>query len=215
MAIQAGTTTLGTRFLDDALEAGQQVFRPRATEHVELPAEFVDMLELIGPTLERTETTVTVTAGSRWQNPAEPADTNADAELTPLDALLGINALTSRGAAPLADHDLTTNGGPIYLDTNGDGQHSPVDVLLTINQLPVSAPFALAGGRPSPLSTIQNHTPQLPTWGFPVNFAAAYRPTAPSSRPTLNWNHGMFELEKESQVSGRHRLLEEIFAGEG
>ncbi len=157
---------------------------------------------------------LTVMAHSRWQNPAEPADTNADAEITPLDALLGINSLTWRGAAPLADRDMTMDGSRVYLDTNGDGQHSPLDVMLTINQLPGSVPTAAASSSSNPLATILSELPQLAITESVVVSAAVDTTTVPASFANWNWDGRILEPENDSQHSRLQRVLKEIFAGE-
>jgi len=69
-----------------------------------------------------------------FHNPESPFDVNSDDEVTPLDALLILNALSQNGAA-----------GPIsqfpppgrYWDVNGDGMITPLDALLILNYLNV------------------------------------------------------------------------------
>ena len=67
-----------------------------------------------------------------WQNPALATDVNADGFVTPLDALLVINALNSQGPHSLTEH---RTGDSHYYDCNGDRSLSPVDALLVINFL--------------------------------------------------------------------------------
>ena len=65
-----------------------------------------------------------------FHNPDNPFDVNGDGAVTPLDALLILNALQQNGG-----------GGPIsqfpppgrYWDVNGDGMISPLDALLILN----------------------------------------------------------------------------------
>lgn len=57
-------------------------------------------------------------------------DVNDDGTLSPLDALLVVNALRSKAVGEGEYLSLGT-----YYDTNGDGQLSPVDALLVINAL--------------------------------------------------------------------------------
>jgi hypothetical protein len=59
-----------------------------------------------------------------------PLDTNRDGLVTPLDALLVINAL-NRISANVSQRDLAI----AQMDVNGDGYLSPLDALLVINRL--------------------------------------------------------------------------------
>jgi|GEM_PF-1703549 len=67
-----------------------------------------------------------------FHNPDNPYDVNSDGSVTPLDALLILNALSRNGG-----------GGPIstfsppgrYWDVNGDGLITPLDALLIINYI--------------------------------------------------------------------------------
>jgi RHS repeat-associated protein len=70
---------------------------------------------------------------SDWRNPARPLDVNNDMYVSPLDALVVINALNSRGAS--SDLGVRQNRLASYLDTNGDRNLSPLDALVVINEL--------------------------------------------------------------------------------
>ena len=70
---------------------------------------------------------------SDWRNPARPLDVNNDMSISPLDALVVINALNARGAS--SDLGVRQNRLGSYLDTNGDRNLSPLDALLVINEL--------------------------------------------------------------------------------
>lgn len=65
-------------------------------------------------------------------NPLRPVDTNADGFVSPVDALLVINALNSTGGGPLTSGNLSDPG---LVDVNGDGNVSPIDALMVINWL--------------------------------------------------------------------------------
>ncbi|MGV3605399.1 MAG: dockerin type I domain-containing protein [Planctomycetaceae bacterium] len=65
-------------------------------------------------------------------NPLRPTDTNADGFVSPVDALLVINALNSTGGGPLVGGSLLDPG---LIDVNGDGNVSPIDALMVINWL--------------------------------------------------------------------------------
>ncbi|QDV22465.1 DVUA0089 family protein [Aureliella helgolandensis] len=69
---------------------------------------------------------------SKWQNPSENLDVNADGFVAPIDALLIINYLNAGRESYLPDTDVVP---PPYLDVNGDEFVAPVDVLLIINFL--------------------------------------------------------------------------------
>jgi hypothetical protein len=56
---------------------------------------------------------------------------NGDGNVSPLDALLVINALNTSGARPLVGVNL----GSTYWDVSGDMYLSPLDALLVINGL--------------------------------------------------------------------------------
>ncbi len=75
--------------------------------------------------------TVSATGSSAWQNPTNNLDVNNDGVVSPIDALIDINALNAGkgGTLPLP---ATV---PPYYDVNGDGILSPLDVLIIINFL--------------------------------------------------------------------------------
>lgn len=70
---------------------------------------------------------------SKWQNPVQNLDVNADGRITPIDALLVINYLND----PTKDRFLPNTGlvPPPYLDTDGNERVSPNDALLVVNYL--------------------------------------------------------------------------------
>ena len=69
-----------------------------------------------------------------WTNPDNPLDVSGDGIISPLDALILINAINSRGPGPLPE---PTQGfdPPPYYDTSGDGYLTAIDVLMLINEL--------------------------------------------------------------------------------
>jgi hypothetical protein len=77
----------------------------------------------------------------RMHNTKSPADVDGDDSLTPLDALILINMLNSRGGGavssfvPSAVAQRMAPEENSFLDTNNDGFVSPLDVLIVINQL--------------------------------------------------------------------------------
>lgn len=68
--------------------------------------------------------------GSAYQNPANRYDVNNDRSTSPLDVLLIINLLNSKGAS-LPVEGLP--GPPDYVDVNGDKRVDPLDILELIN----------------------------------------------------------------------------------
>jgi Dockerin type I domain/RTX calcium-binding nonapeptide repeat (4 copies) len=64
-------------------------------------------------------------------------DVNQDGQVTPIDALIVINALKRNGTIDVGNQAvrlLATNGG-LYWDVSGDGSVNPIDVLQVINHL--------------------------------------------------------------------------------
>lgn len=80
--------------------------------------------------LEGLEPRVMLTAF--WQNPCSAADVNADGSITPLDALLPLNAI-HRGDTRSLPVPADSHPSPPFLDTSGDGHLSALDVLVVFN----------------------------------------------------------------------------------
>jgi hypothetical protein len=77
-----------------------------------------------------------------FHNPESPYDVNSDDEVTPLDALLILNAISQHGpAGPIANFPPPGR----FWDVNGDGMITPLDALLILNYLNVQS-------RPRPAS---------------------------------------------------------------
>jgi len=76
-----------------------------------------------------------------WRNVELPTDVNDDGRITALDALLGVNAINTRGVLRLEQTDLATTAtvatvaGVHFYDVNGDGYLTPEDTLHVINRL--------------------------------------------------------------------------------
>ncbi|MCA9225143.1 MAG: hypothetical protein KDA47_06000 [Planctomycetales bacterium] len=70
-----------------------------------------------------------------WQNPLNPLDVNRDGSVSPIDALLVINALNAGQAGSLVHPETSGLLPQRLLDTNGDNELSPVDVLVVVNFL--------------------------------------------------------------------------------
>jgi hypothetical protein len=71
--------------------------------------------------------------GGAWQNPTNPLNVNDDDAISPLDAVLIINALNARGSVSLIGEP-----NPLvddFFDVNGDDQLTPLDALLIINYI--------------------------------------------------------------------------------
>lgn len=73
---------------------------------------------------------------SRHQNSGNVSDVNRDNLVSPMDVLLVINMLNTRGPRSLtSDPDPMTQAEPLFYDVNGDNLLSPLDALMIINQL--------------------------------------------------------------------------------
>ncbi|MCA9128676.1 MAG: phosphatase PAP2 family protein [Planctomycetales bacterium] len=68
-----------------------------------------------------------------WQNPGMYLDVDASQYVSPIDALLVINAINNNGPRSLAGENRPS--GEPFCDVNGDDFLSPIDVLLVINGL--------------------------------------------------------------------------------
>lgn len=68
------------------------------------------------------------------QNPFIAEDVNLDFRVSPLDALLVINALNESGARSFAEGEIET-GVADMLDVSGDNFLSPIDALMIVNRL--------------------------------------------------------------------------------
>jgi large repetitive protein len=72
-------------------------------------------------------------SGEGFTNMTNAYDVNADGVVSPMDALLIINALNSGGSRNLGGGEGEQN--KLYFDVNADGALSPLDALLVINYL--------------------------------------------------------------------------------
>ncbi len=77
-------------------------------------------------------------AATTIHNESNPADTNNDGEVTPLDALLTINRLGQTSGSAVRQIESIENGE--FVDVNNSGRVTPLDALLVINALPSSDP---------------------------------------------------------------------------
>lgn len=77
----------------------------------------------------------TVAAQHPWQNSIDPSDINNDGRVTPIDALLIINWINSRGSGALPIPPTPPDVPPPFVDPNGDDAISPSDALVVINRL--------------------------------------------------------------------------------
>lgn len=68
-------------------------------------------------------------------NPVRPADVNGDGAISPVDALLVINAINARGPGALPSSAGGVSDLFGFVDTNGNGTLEAFDVLLVVNQL--------------------------------------------------------------------------------
>ncbi|MCA9160189.1 MAG: hypothetical protein KDA72_17765, partial [Planctomycetales bacterium] len=82
-----------------------------------------------------------------FTNNNSPLDVNADGFVSPIDALVIINALNSGGARSLMGGLGGEGEGAnrFFIDTNGDGLLSPMDVLGVINYLNTNSGHGAVG----------------------------------------------------------------------
>jgi len=81
-------------------------------------------------------TTVTITIGRApppvYQNPSQRWDVNADGFISPIDVLILVNLINSRGSSvPVAG----LPGPPDYVDVDGDNFVTPLDVLAVVDKI--------------------------------------------------------------------------------
>jgi Ca2+-binding EF-hand superfamily protein len=96
-----------------------------------------------------------LTAASPWHNAAAACDVNSDGAVSPMDALVDINALNAGLGGDLAGKMAAGATSNSYVDTDDDGALSPFDALLIINLLnakgaAASPPAAATGPQNSP-----------------------------------------------------------------
>jgi hypothetical protein len=90
------------------------------------------------------EVTIVIATAHPWHNGLWPLNVNDDELVTPIDALLIINALNRGEAGRLLFERTRPLSGPFY-DVNRDGFLSPADVLQVINYLNRDRGTGLAG----------------------------------------------------------------------
>ena len=86
---------------------------------------------------------------TRWRNAANPLDVNNDRLVTPLDALVVINAINAQGPRPLPP---ITSPPTFFFDADGDNYLSPKDALLVINRL--NSPATGEAERAAPIAGV-------------------------------------------------------------
>lgn len=117
-----------------------------------------------------------------WHNGSYPPDVNDDGVVAPLDALMIINDLNTRGSRLLPLEQLPRVAS--YLDTNGDGYIAAVDAILAINELNrVDRSESEAG---SVDMYAIGASPKVAAAGTARNKFVKIQQTAPLWRPVLN-----------------------------
>ena len=100
-------------------------------------------------------TTVTITIGRppqpKYQNPTRKQDVNADGFISPIDVLIVVNLLNSRGPSVPVEG---LPGPPDYVDVNGDNVVNPLDALEVINYIN-SQSGGSSGGEGEGFSSVQ------------------------------------------------------------
>ncbi len=70
-----------------------------------------------------------------WHNADLPVDVDADGNVFPIDALLVVNGLNSRGIGPLPDPPVGEDQPPPFVDVVADNWLMPIDALVVVNAL--------------------------------------------------------------------------------
>ncbi|QDT13375.1 M57 family metalloprotease [Planctomycetes bacterium K23_9] len=106
------------------------------------------------------EFNITGPQGEFIQNPTLAADVNNDGDISPLDALLVLNRLSSE-AQNVQGESASNNGH--YLDVSGNGDLSPLDALMVLNALADARANAQSGQGELVSDILDSSTTQLGT----------------------------------------------------
>ena len=123
---------------------------PPGTYELTIEATGSGIADLAGNLLETDESEQWTVNSKLFNNPTNSLDVNADGSVTPIDALIIINALNRNipsllPTEPTGDPEVDP---PPFYDVNNDGFVSPIDVLQVINFLNAQA-AAVAEGEPN------------------------------------------------------------------
>ena len=91
-------------------------------------------------------------AAHPWQNPVAATDVNGDQFISPLDALIVINTLSSAAETQLPVPLTPPRIPPNFLDVSGDDLLSPLDALQVVNDLHVNGIRAVVAVDSEPLA---------------------------------------------------------------
>jgi hypothetical protein len=130
-----------------------------------------------------------VNVPSAWHNYANPRDVNADGVVTPLDALILVNAINAHQDIPTLP--VTAHSRPLYYDVtdgpegDGDGHITVLDVLIVVNFLNRHSTGSAEGEAAIPPAVVVPlpGAPALPTGVLPFS-AAAEQSLTPTATPT-------------------------------
>ena len=92
----------------------------------------VTVLDEAGLETRRVLTVIVTPPANGYQNPIRPLDVDNNGEINPLDHLIIINLLNSRGASTSV---IGLPGPPNYFDVNGDDLVTPLDALIIADHL--------------------------------------------------------------------------------
>jgi hypothetical protein len=90
-----------------------------------------------GDSIQRSERIFIIKDPTPFHNDANPADVDGDGFVTPLDPLIIINYINTKGSGPIKPP--SEGEASNDFDVDGDGQVTPLDILLVINALNQSA----------------------------------------------------------------------------
>jgi hypothetical protein len=152
------------------------------------------------------QTTVTITIGRApppaYQNPSQRWDVNADGFISPIDVLILVNLLNSRGSSiPVAG----LPGPPDYVDVNGDNFVTPLDVLAVIDKINSSS----GSGEGEQIIGVNN----APALGSPAldSMVVEVGRGLSSSTPMPAWA-GMMESRRQNASKLQSMPLASMFA---
>ncbi len=135
--------------------------------------------------------------GSPWQNPRLNVDVNNDGDVTPIDVLQVINALSRIGTVSLVGSSIPT--AP-YIDVNGSQTLEPIDVLVVINYLARQSRNVSGEAGPSSPIVLMSQPNELAD-GEPADAEVAHLYTGEEAFDTINLASNSNAFPAQSIVS--------------
>jgi hypothetical protein len=165
-------------------------------------------------------TTVTITIGRppqpKYQNPTRKQDVNADGFISPIDVLIVVNLLNSRGPSVPVEG---LPGPPDYVDVNGDNFVTPLDALAVIDYINSQSGGSSGGeGEGEGFSSVQQVVaPWSQGWnvdiGRGVENTTVAMSAAQSLTPMVTRSSGSRSLESRSSSNSSSSRVPSPVAG--